>query len=401
MPHQYREFEALKRYQHKRELWGTKLMRRARGEDRGHNTRHHLLLPLHQVIYAPYAIYFSFFTPQERRIRQGLGISTERAEVAGQLYNACTHIGNDLAVEWINVSADNTNFFIGNALNRIFDIMQSSIFDADPISQRRESKKLKTLALQAFIKTIHLLNEHTIARPFFSQPLFCTAITNIVNKFSQEDIIRNAGILEMLSPAPVPVNNTQPVFSGNTSLPSYTLKQFADDLDRNLLKPHTISQIALKLGAIHTITLQLTEEKISETIDEFLVATNQDINVINKSFITSLMSSKLGPEFRNMSLKGYLSDEDTFIERTIAAVAQHRFDKQYGLVLSSSELRNHSAKNEDIIAAFKEKRLNKRLPHLYKGGSATLFNNSEKEHAARKQREFDMKWALVPFVPKR
>lgn len=398
MPHQYRElkssFAPLKKYQHRRELFGSKFVRRASGQDRGHDTRHNLLLPLHHAIYFPYALYFSLLAPLERRMREDLGLNTERADVAGQLYNACTHIVNVLASPWADASADHTNFLIGQDLTTIFTIMQSSIFDADLFSQRRESKKLKTLALQAFIKIIHFLNEHSPSSQFFSQPLFCSAITNIVNKFSQEDIIRNAGILQLLSPAAVPVNN-------RTLLPSYTLKQFADDLDTNLLKPHTISQIALKLVSIHTIMLELTEKNISEIIDEFLVATNQDISVINKSFITSLMNSELGPEFRNISLKGYLSDQDTFIDSTIAAVAQHRFDKQYGLVLSSKEVRNHSAKNKDIIAAFKETRLNSRFSRLYKGVSATLFNNSEKEHAARKQREFDKKWGLVPLVPKK
>lgn len=92
-----------------------------------------------------------------------------------------------------------------------------------------------------------------------------------------------------------------------------TLQDFTQDSN---LKPKTISELAIKLSLIYFNTLDLTQEKIAEVINEYLIATEQEYGVLDEQFIASLIESEDGDTYlqgqtrlsRGVRLKSHLPE---------------------------------------------------------------------------------------------
>jgi hypothetical protein len=273
----YAEFEALKDYQYSHELLSDKFARRVAEnffETRNPETQNRFLPAGRFLGYFCAAAVTQFVVLLEIPLREGLGYGCRRAHVANDLYDDYIFITRELDSPTINQK------LIIERIKNISNIMNDNVLN--PSLKYGESKILKPMAIQAFLKIITLLLENH--NEIFKSSELKSAIAPILSSFSQDDIV-DERIRALVRP-------------------TYSLQQFYENPS---LKPNTINQIALKLASIPVVDVEsfCTQEKITTAIDEFLTETQALPNILNDTFIEQLLQSEV-LDGRNVFLKAYL-----------------------------------------------------------------------------------------------
>jgi hypothetical protein len=120
------------------------------------------------------------------------------------------------------------------------------------------------------------------------------------------------------------------------TFPSYTVQEFFDDNRFNRLKPHSITQIAVKLSSICIMNLQETclPEDVITIIKEFLVINKTKLDFLDKNtmqlFIDQLIHAEI--DDRGRKLQEYLPSETSMAaEEFIGQAIMKLFPKKLSL----------------------------------------------------------------------
>jgi hypothetical protein len=271
------EFENLKEYQQNRESYSTKFTRRAQK-----NSPDALSFTKNKCGYRLLAWLVS---DESDDLDSEYNTKELRAKFAGELYCLCKKMVT--ALESGAPTSEKRKI-----LNSILCEINSETLQALPRGQK-ESTRLKPLANVAVLKVIQLMQDQD--PNIFDDPL---VEKELLNKFFRS-------VSEHMTPE---MKTLAKRFE------NYSLTEYANNPD---LSPVTISQLAVKLGTIYVLNLELNEHDIASVIQKYLTETGQTSSAITQGFIEALINSDNGTG-KETSLKSLLpSNPEAFIRDAI------------------------------------------------------------------------------------
>ncbi len=309
----YPEFEALKRYQHIKELPHTKFIRRARGEDRGSQSRSEEQNRRHRLLYTSIAFYsfpFGIFTEQFLKLIRADKV--KRADLAGKFYNSCVAI--DLLKD-ANFSVAPTfaaitaHYFILGSIN---DIITNMLVLAQSENICGASRHLKPMVLQALNKVVDILKE-----THYRETLGTWLITNqntIITGLSEDDLRTIQGEIQVLQGT----YHREHLIEIQANNPPLLI-----EIQANNAPPPPISALTIRLFFKWAEELDLTVEDISVMINEYLEATNTDIANCDEAFVQELINCPVATDARGIPLRSYLDNLAPDLETRIKAAIRN------------------------------------------------------------------------------